>query len=78
MTLGNLVGRTLESVEPDASAIARLLDAAKSSLADAKLPGISNEALRHGLQGDHAVRECSIAGQWFPHANEQTGGIIRP
>ena len=43
MTLGNLVGRTLESVEPDASAIARLLDAAKSSLADAKLPGISNE-----------------------------------
>ncbi len=43
MTLGNLVGRTLEAVEPDAPAIARLLDAARSSLADAKLPDISNE-----------------------------------
>lgn len=64
MTLGNLVGRTLESVEPDASAIARLLDAAKSSLADAKLPGISNEG-RFDM-AYKAIMQCANAAL---HAN---------
>jgi hypothetical protein len=38
MTLSNLVGRTLESIEPDAAGIQRLLEAAQASLADAQLP----------------------------------------
>lgn len=43
MTLDNLVGRTLSAVPPDAGAIARLLDAARQSLADAQLSGLSSE-----------------------------------
>lgn len=43
MTLENLLGRTLETVTPDAASIARLLEAAEASLADARLPGLSAE-----------------------------------
>jgi hypothetical protein len=43
MTLKNLEGKTLEAVEPDAAAIRRLLDAARRSLADARLAHISPE-----------------------------------
>jgi hypothetical protein len=43
MTLDNLLGVSLESVQPDAASIARLLEAAQSSLADAQLPGLSSE-----------------------------------
>lgn len=43
MTLSNLVGRTLESIEPDAASIQRLLEAAQASLADAQLPHLSSE-----------------------------------
>lgn len=43
MTLDNLLGVSLERVQPDAASIARLLEAAQSSLADAQLPGLSSE-----------------------------------
>lgn len=43
MTLNNLVGRTLESIEPDAASIQRLLEAAQASLADSQLPHLSSE-----------------------------------
>jgi len=43
MTLDNLVGRNLEVITPDAASIQRLLHAAKVSLADAAVEGISNE-----------------------------------
>jgi hypothetical protein len=43
MTLDNLLGLSLEAVQPDAASIARLLEAAQSSLADAQLPGLSSE-----------------------------------
>ncbi len=43
MTLENLLGLSLETVEPDASNIARLLEAAQASLNDARLPGLSSE-----------------------------------
>ena len=43
MSLQNLVGRSLESVEPDPAAIGRLLAAAERNLADAKLAGLSAE-----------------------------------
>ena len=43
MTLDNLLGVSLEMVQPDAASIARLLEAAQSSLADAQLPGLSSE-----------------------------------
>lgn len=43
MTLDNLLGLSLERVQPDAASIARLLEAAQSSLADAQLPGLSSE-----------------------------------
>ena len=43
MTLDNLVGRTLERIEPDPAAIARLLRAAERNLADAGVDRISAE-----------------------------------
>ena len=43
MSLQNLVGRSLEAVEPDRAAIARLLAAAERNLADAQLAGLSAE-----------------------------------
>lgn len=38
MTLNNLIGLSLENVQPDAASIARLLEAAQYSLNDAQLP----------------------------------------
>lgn len=43
MTLNNLVGVSLDAIEPDAATIQRLLEAAESSLADARLPNLSTE-----------------------------------
>ncbi|MDG9925196.1 MULTISPECIES: DNA-binding protein [unclassified Pseudomonas] len=43
MTLENLLGLSLEAVAADASTIQRLLEAARRSLADSRLPGISPE-----------------------------------
>ena len=43
MTLDNLLGRTLERVEPDRLTIGRLLEAAARNLKDAKLEVLSNE-----------------------------------
>lgn len=43
MTLDKLVGISLDSIEPDAATIQRLLEAAQASLADAQLPNLSSE-----------------------------------
>ena len=43
MSLQNLLGRSLESVAPDRTAIGRLLAAAARNLADAQLAGLSAE-----------------------------------
>ncbi|MEE3504709.1 MAG: DNA-binding protein [Pseudomonas sp.] len=43
MTLANLLGLSLEKVEPDAASISRLMDAARRSLADAQLTNMSSE-----------------------------------
>lgn len=43
MGLDNLVGKTLEDIEPDASIINRLLNAAKRNIADAQVEIISTE-----------------------------------
>ncbi len=43
MTLNNLLGLSLESVQPDAASIGRLLEAAQCSLSDAQLPALSCE-----------------------------------
>lgn len=43
MTLENLLGSALETVDPDRDSIQRLLDAAQRSLADARVPGLSTE-----------------------------------
>ena len=43
MTLDNLIGISLELVEPDVLAIGRLLDAAKRNIHDSHLSGLSNE-----------------------------------
>jgi PBP1b-binding outer membrane lipoprotein LpoB len=43
MTLKNLLGLSLESVQPDAACIGRLLEAAQCSLTDAQLPDLSSE-----------------------------------
>jgi PBP1b-binding outer membrane lipoprotein LpoB len=43
MTLNNLLGVSLDAIEPDAATIQRLLEAAQASLADAQLPNLSTE-----------------------------------
>ncbi|WP_260434955.1 DNA-binding protein [Burkholderia sp. Bp8992] len=43
MTLQNLLGVSLDAVEPDGGQAARLLAAAERNLADAQLAGLSNE-----------------------------------
>ncbi|MDA3834585.1 MAG: hypothetical protein PF495_14465 [Spirochaetales bacterium] len=43
MSLNNLVGRTLETIEPDASAIKKLLSSAERNIADAHVMEISLE-----------------------------------
>ena len=43
MTLDNLIGKSLERIDPDATAIQRLLDAAERNIEDAKIEGLSNE-----------------------------------
>lgn len=43
MTLDNLIGKSLERIEPDSAAIQRLLEAAQRNLKDAELTGLSNE-----------------------------------
>ena len=44
MTLDNLLGRSLEAIEPDPVMIQRLLSAAHSCLKDASIPDLSNES----------------------------------
>ena len=44
MTLENLVGKSLEKVPVDASAILKLLQAAEKSLQDSKVETISNDS----------------------------------
>jgi len=43
MSLDNLVGKTLEKVEPDKQSINRLLNAAKRNIADAHVGAVSQE-----------------------------------
>ena len=43
MTLDNLIGKSLERIDPDSAAIQRLLEAAQRNLKDAELTGLSNE-----------------------------------
>ena len=43
MGLDNLVGKTLETINPDASVIKRLLSAAERNIADAQVIKISSE-----------------------------------
>jgi len=43
MSLDNLVGRTLEKIEPDISVIKRLLSSAERNTADARVMEISSE-----------------------------------
>ncbi len=43
MSLDNLVGISLEVIEPDANSIMRLLAAARRNIADSKIKGISAE-----------------------------------
>lgn len=43
MTLKNLLGSSLEAIEPDAANIQRLLEAAQRNLEDAQLAALSNE-----------------------------------
>ena len=43
MTLDNLIGKLLERINPDSSAIQRLLEAAQRNIKDAELAGLSNE-----------------------------------
>ena len=43
MTLDNLIGKSLERIDPDSVAIQRLIEAAQRNLKDAELTGLSNE-----------------------------------
>ncbi|MDP1902276.1 MAG: hypothetical protein Q8K96_17785 [Rubrivivax sp.] len=50
MTLKNLLGLSLDAVEPDKAHTAKLLAAAERNIADAKLQGLSTEN-RFGVPG---------------------------
>ncbi len=43
MGLDNLVGRSLEAIEPDPASIRRLLEAAQRNIQDAEIEAVSNE-----------------------------------
>jgi len=43
MTLDNLIGKLLERINPDSSAIQRLLEAAQRNIKDSELAELSNE-----------------------------------
>ena len=43
MTLANLVGKTLDLINPERETIQRLLEAANGSIENAKLPGMNEE-----------------------------------
>jgi len=43
MSLDNLIGKTLETIEPDASVIKRLLASAERNIADSHVMEISSE-----------------------------------
>lgn len=43
MSLDNLLGRTLEKIEPDKTAITRLLNAADRNIQDANVDAVSDE-----------------------------------
>jgi len=57
--LQNLLGRSLERVEPDRAAIARLLAAAERNLADAQLAALSAENRFDAAY--KAVMQCAMA-----------------
>lgn len=64
MTLENLLGRALESIPEDAANVERLMFAAKRSLEDAQLPGMSCEgrfdmAYKSVMQAANAVLQAS-------------------
>lgn len=59
MTLNNLIGVSLEAVQPDSTSIARLLEAAQSSLRDSQLFGLSSEG-RFDL-AYKAIMQCANA-----------------
>ncbi len=55
MSLENLVGKTLEKINPDAPVIKRLLSSAERNIADAHVTEISAENrfdVAHWLQGN--------------------------
>jgi hypothetical protein len=59
MSLKNLVGRSLEAVEPDRAAIGRLLAAAGRNPADARLTGLSAETRFDASY--KAIMQCAMA-----------------
>jgi hypothetical protein len=64
MTLDNLLGRALESIPYDAGNVERLMAAAKRSLEDARLPGMSCEgrfdmAYKSIMQAANAVLQAN-------------------
>jgi hypothetical protein len=63
MTLENLLGRALEAIPEDAWNVERLMDAARRSLEDAQLPGMSSEgrfdmAYKSIMQASNAVLQA--------------------
>lgn len=64
MTLENLLGRALEAIPKDAENVERLLAAARRSLEDAQLPGMSSEgrfdmAYKSIMQAANAVLQAN-------------------
>ncbi len=59
MSLQNLVGRSLEAVEPERAAIGRLLAAAGRNLADAQITGLSAETRFDASY--KAIMQCAMA-----------------
>ena len=59
MTLGNLVGMSLERIEPDPGVIRRLLDSAQRNIQDAYIEAVSNEN-----RFDAAYKANRVSKKW--------------
>ena len=62
MSLDNLVGISLENVEPDSASIARLLAAARRNIADATIMAVSSEKRFDAAYKGESLYRCRTAG----------------
>tara|TARA_R100000900_G_scaffold536_1_gene1160 strand:+ start:446164 stop:446430 length:267 start_codon:yes stop_codon:yes gene_type:complete len=72
MSLDNLLGTSLEKIEPDSASITKLLIAAARNIKDARVEAVSNENRFDAAYKAILQLASSSAGHWLPHPDQQT------